>query len=128
VDICLRLKIPYYIAFAPYHIANKQFAPPFMRIYRLTHDRYYQEFDIREVSVVEGDDKINSDLLFDFSPDFPFKIGLKKLSSKCDDKYERFRLVFVTMDGKSEYLTYGEHQKAEKEKYEKILKENNIKF
>ncbi len=43
VEFCRAIKIPYYIVFAPYHVASRMYLPPFLRVYRLIEDQYEQE-------------------------------------------------------------------------------------
>jgi len=126
VDKCLLFKIPYYLVFAPYDVATKQYKPPFLRIYKYCSDGFYEEFTIRAVASVEGKLEINFSNIFDPRPEFPFLIGLQQLKSIHESGSKRFRVIFIDPEKRELLLTRFEEEKKRAEKYKELLRKHNI--
>jgi Uma2 family endonuclease len=104
VDFCKEVKIPTYIVYAPYHIANRLYKPPFLRIYQLKDDGHYDYRDCRIAAKTPSNLEINQDALISLGSKYPFLIGLEQLPKKHANGSDRFRLIFVNPNSKSQYL------------------------
>ena len=78
VEFCRALKIPYYIVFAPYHVASLMYLPPFLRVYRLVENQYEQE-ERHDCVMHEGQMDWNENELITLGTEIPFRIGLERL-------------------------------------------------
>lgn len=128
MDLCLSLKISYYLVFSPYDVATRQYKPPFLRIYKYCSEGFYDEFTIRAVASKEGEPEINLANTFDPRPEFPFLIGLQQLKSLHESGSKRFRVIFIDPNTNERLLTRLEEERKRAEKYKELLKINNIRF
>jgi hypothetical protein len=137
---CVRaMKIPIYLVFAPFHVASRFYAPPFVRVYLLQQDGTYIEKDLHQVSNISNG-KIESNSIIDLEGRVPFHIGLVRLDKMHEKDKELYRLVLVdpkqltiypTKTEKAELLAYEEKQRADAEKqksdkYFELLKKHGI--
>ena len=95
VEFCRAIKIPYYIVFAPYHVASRMYLPPFLRVYRLIEDQYEQE-ERHECVTHEGQTDWNENELITLEEGIPFRIGLEQLKVVQGKGNPRYRLILVS--------------------------------
>ncbi|MBD3255342.1 MAG: hypothetical protein GF383_09630 [Candidatus Lokiarchaeota archaeon] len=113
VDYCRKLKVPLYVVFPSYHVANKFYKPPFLRAYMLQQSSEYQIVELRETTI-DGD-KTNREAIIDVSEYVPFRLGLQKRSSKHESGKSLYRMILLETDTFQILLTKAEavEQKAE---------------
>lgn len=74
-----RVGIPHYVLFAPYHVARREYRPPFLRVYSLQADG---AVTVREACGEEGKPEVTATHLIDLTPDLPFRLGLLRSPKK----------------------------------------------
>ncbi|MHA1343517.1 MAG: hypothetical protein ACTSQG_05995, partial [Promethearchaeota archaeon] len=94
VDICKDLEIPVYIVFSPYKVTSKIYNPPFLRAYVLKEDGSYQQKELRNVTLIEGEE-IDKKNIIDISNILPFRVGLMQLRRQHEGDQPLFRLIFI---------------------------------
>jgi Uma2 family endonuclease len=95
VEFCREVRIPYYVVFAPYHVASRLFSPPFLRVYKLNAEGQYDQIERHGVVIHEGQNVWAAQELIDLGDNIPFRIGLQQLARCHESGSPRFRLILI---------------------------------
>ncbi len=121
VDYCRKLKIPLYIVFPAYHVANKYYKPPFLRAYILQPTGEYHIEELRETTIDETNKNVNA--VIDVSKIVPFRLGLKKRDSTHESNKALYRLILLDPNKFQVFLTKAEKEKHNAEEAQKRAEE-----
>ena len=124
MEYCQMLKIPYYLIFAPYHVASQEYRPPFLRLYALTEKGKYEMHTLRDIAMTEGSSEINKKNLISLKPKIPLSVGLKLLTKEHKSGSPVYRVFFFDEEADKKLL--GRAEKEEKEKKQFKEERNQI--
>lgn len=78
-DKCRTIGTPIYVVFAPYHVASREYRPPFLRAYVFAEDGTVSLAEVREICCKEGSDEIRETGILALPPELPFRLGLQQM-------------------------------------------------
>jgi len=117
-DTCKSLGIPIYAVFSPYKVTSKIYDPPFLRVLILQDDGSYEQLELRDITLNEGD-AIEEKHIIDVSARVPFRLGLMRLTQKHVGGLSIFRLIIINPSEPEVLLTRAEEEKQSRLKAEK---------
>jgi len=116
IDICKDLSISNYIVFSPYKVTSEIYAPPFLRAFILKDDGSYEQHDLRNVTLKEGEQIEEKKNIIDVSDKLPFRLGLMQLKRQYEREKPLFRIIVIDPSEPRILPTRWEKEKEEAEK------------
>ncbi len=114
VDICKDLGISVYAVFSPYKVTSNIYNPPFLRVYILKEDGFYQQKELRNITLKEGE-TIDEKNIIDMSEKLPFRLGLMQMKRQHEGDQPLFRLIFIDPSEPRILLSKAEKDKQDTE-------------
>ncbi|MHA1147886.1 MAG: Uma2 family endonuclease [Promethearchaeota archaeon] len=124
VDTCKDLGIPVYAVFSPYKVTSATYHPPFLRVFILQDNGMYEQKDLRNITLEEGENIIEENMI-SLNDKLPFSLGLMRLKQEHEGEQSLYRLVFIDPSAPKIFPTRIELIKKVLEEKDKELEEKD---